>query len=240
MQLFHISVLGVLLLAYLGNAQRSGGVSEATYEYTLPPLPYYYGSLQPYISRETMQFHHDKHHQAYVDNLNKALADYPELQELTLGELLGLVGTGQLPKEIESAVRNNGGGHWNHSFFWKIMDSPRNGSKPTGALEEAIIDSFGSVDAMKEEFNAAASSRFGSGWAWLVKNPSGELMVTSTANQDNPLMCGNIASVTGTPILALDVWEHAYYLDYQNLRKDYINNWWNVVNWPEAERIFSA
>ena len=195
--------------------------------FTLPPLPYAPDALEPHIDKETMQIHHDKHHQAYVDNLNKALAG-SEHENKSLEQLLASVGT------ISPAVRNNGGGHWNHSFFWEIL-TPGSSKQPTGAVADGINSAFGSFDAFKEKFNAAGLTRFGSGWAWLISR-DGNLEITSTPNQDNPLM--DVAEAKGTPILGVDVWEHAYYLKYQNKRADYLNAFWNVVNWDKvAERL---
>lgn len=200
--------------------------------HTLPELPYGLDSLEPYIDAETMQIHHTKHHQTYVDKLNDALKDQPDLADKPLEELLSSLDA--LPDQIRTAVRNNGGGHWNHSFFWKVM-TPKAGGTPTGSLTETINKTFGSFENFKKEFTAAATGRFGSGWAWLVKNSSDELKVLSTPNQDNP-----ITEHTGTPILGLDVWEHAYYLKYQNRRPEYVENWWNVVNWDQANTNFEA
>jgi Fe-Mn family superoxide dismutase len=193
----------------------------------LPDLPYDYSALEPHIDTRTMAIHHDKHHQAYVNNLNKALEGYPELQNKSTVELLQDLGA--IPEEIRTAVRNNGGGHVNHSLFWPCM-SPKAGGEPKGKVAEAIAESFGSYDSFKEEFTKAALTRFGSGWAWLCVNSEGGLVVTSTPNQDNPISEGLI------PILGLDVWEHAYYLNYQNRRGDYITAWWNVVNWSEVSK----
>jgi Fe-Mn family superoxide dismutase len=190
--------------------------------FTLPRLPYDYGALEPYIDARTMEIHHTKHHQAYIDNLNKALESHPDLQKKTLVELL--TGIEQLPESIRTAVRNQGGGHENHSLFWLMMKK-NGGGMPQGKLAEAITKKFGSFTQFQELFNAQAKSRFGSGWAWLVVSPKGDLEVVSTANQDSPLMIGQ------QPVLALDVWEHAYYLQYQWRRPDYINAWWNVINW---------
>ena len=195
--------------------------------FTLPPLPYPSDALEPYIDKQTMEIHHDKHHNAYVTNLNKALESAPDLANKTVEELLGN-NLAAVPENIKTAVRNNGGGHANHSFFWPILAAKAGGS-PTGDVKSVIEGTFGSFDAFKEKFNAAAS-RFGSGWAWLVKDGSGKFDVYSTANQDSPLMEGK------TPILGLDVWEHAYYLKYQNRRPDYIAAWWNVVNWEEVNK----
>jgi len=191
--------------------------------FTLPPLPYAPDALEPHIDAATMQIHHDKHHQAYVDNLNKAVAG-TEHENKSLEQLLASAGT------ISPAVRNNGGGHWNHSFFWEIL-TPGGSNAPTGALADAINSTFGSLDALKEKVNAAGTTRFGSGWAWLVQR-DGKLEVTSTPNQDNPLM--DVAEVKGTPILGIDVWEHAYYLKYQNKRPDYLKAIWNVINWDKV------
>jgi len=193
----------------------------------LPDLPYDYSALEPHIDTRTMAIHHDKHHQAYVNNLNKALEGYPELQDKSTVELLQDLDV--IPEEIRTAVRNNGGGHVNHSLFWPCM-SPKGGGVPKGKVAEAIAESFGSYDSFKEEFTKAALTRFGSGWAWLCVDAEGGLVVTSTPNQDNPISEGLI------PILGLDVWEHAYYLNYQNRRGDYIAAWWNVVNWSEVSQ----
>ena len=196
--------------------------------FTLPALPYAHDALEPHIDTLTMQIHHGKHHQAYVDNLNKAIAGTPH-ENKSLEELVKAAGT------ISPAVRNNGGGHWNHSFFWELL-APNAGGQPTGALADAINDVFGSFDSFKEKFNTAATTRFGSGWAWLIIN-NGTLQVTSTPNQDNPLM--DVAEVKGTPILGVDVWEHAYYLKYQNRRPEYMTNIWNVINWNKVAENFA-
>ncbi|MBD9903584.1 superoxide dismutase [Enterococcus faecium] len=196
--------------------------------YTLPDLPYAYDALEPYIDEETMHLHHDKHHNTYVTNLNAAIEKYPELGEKTIEELLSDMDA--IPTDIKTAVRNNGGGHANHSFFWEIM-APNAGGEPTGEIKEAINEAFGDFSSFKEEFKKAAAGRFGSGWAWLVME-NGKLAITSTANQDSPLMEGK------TPILGLDVWEHAYYLKYKNVRPDYIAAFWNVINWDEVNKRF--
>ena len=196
--------------------------------FTLPPLPYEYSALEPTIDTQTMQIHHDKHHAAYVNNLNAALKEHPDLQSKSVEELLK--GINSVPEAIRTAVRNNGGGHANHTMFWEIM-RPGGSKQPTGALAEAIQSAFGGVDALKQQVNDAGAKRFGSGWAWVVV-AGGRLQVLSTANQDSPLMDGQ------TPILGVDVWEHAYYLKYQNKRPDYIAAWWNVVNWPEVARRY--
>ena len=199
--------------------------------YTLPALPYDYTALEPHVDALTMQIHHSKHHQAYIDNLNKALQNHPELHSKHLYELLSDLNA--LPEEIRTSVRNNGGGHFNHSLFWLIM-SPNGGGKPTGALFEAIVTHFGSFETFKQLFADAAKTRFGSGWAWLCLNNAAELVIVSTANQDNPLSQGLF------PILGLDVWEHAYYLQYQNRRPDYIESWWHVVNWEQVQENYTA
>ena len=196
----------------------------------LPPLPYNHGALEPHIDAQTMQIHHGKHHQAYVNNLNAALDKHPELHNKSLDDLLG--GLNSVPEDIRTAVRNNGGGHWNHSMFWKVM-APNAGGPPTGAVADAINSSFGSFDKFKEQVNAAGVGRFGSGWAWVVDS-GGKLEITSTPNQDNPVMEGKKA------ILGVDVWEHAYYLKYQNRRPDYLGAWWNVVNWDEVNRLLKS
>ncbi len=197
--------------------------------FTLPPLPYAYDALEPHIDKETMTIHHDKHHQAYVDNLNKAIAG-TDNENKSIEELVKAAGT------ISPAVRNNGGGHWNHTFFWDSLKK-NEGGKPAGKLAEAIDAAFGSFDAFKEKFNAAGPTRFGSGWAWLIVK-DGKLEVSSTPNQDNPLM--DVAEVKGMPILACDVWEHAYYLKYQNKRPAYLEAFWNVVNWDKVGERFAA
>ena len=198
--------------------------------FTLPALPYAHEALEPHIDTLTMQIHHGKHHQAYVDNLNKAIAG-TEHENKTIEELVKHAGT------ISPAVRNNGGGHWNHSFFWESL-APNAGGAPSGELADAINAAFGSFEDFKTKFAAAATGRFGSGWAWLIVDGGKKLQITSTPNQDNPLM--DVAEVKGTPILGLDVWEHAYYLHYQNRRPDYIAAFWNVVNWAEVTKRFDA
>jgi len=196
--------------------------------FTLPALPYAHDALEPYIDTTTMQIHHGKHHQAYVDNLNKAIAGTPN-ENKSLEELVKVAGT------ISPAVRNNGGGHWNHSFFWEIL-APKSGGAPTGNLGDAINSTFGSFDSFKEKFSAAGVGRFGSGWAWLIVK-DGKLEISSTPNQDNPLM--DVAEVKGIPILGVDVWEHAYYLKYQNRRPEYLTNIWNVINWNKVSEHFA-
>jgi superoxide dismutase, Fe-Mn family len=199
--------------------------------FTLPALPYATDALEPYIDKMTMEIHHGKHHNAYVTNLNKALESAPDLASKTVEELLAS-NCAIVPEAIRTAVRNNGGGHINHSMFWKIL-GPGIEAAPVGNLDAAIKSTFGSFDTFKEKFNAAATTRFGSGWAWLVKTSSG-IEIYSTANQDSPVMEGKF------PVIGLDVWEHAYYLKYQNRRPDYITAWWSVVNWPKAEHRFNA
>jgi Fe-Mn family superoxide dismutase len=196
--------------------------------HSLPALPYSFDALEPHIDAQTMQIHHDKHHQAYVDNLNKALAG-TGAEDKTLEELMANISS------YPVAVRNNGGGHYNHTLFWTVLGP--NGGQPSGDLAKAINDAFGSFDAFKEKMNTAGATRFGSGWAWLIVK-DGKLEVTSTPNQDNPLM--DIAQVKGHPILGLDVWEHAYYLKYQNRRPEYLTNIWNVINWNEVEKRYKA
>jgi superoxide dismutase, Fe-Mn family len=199
--------------------------------HSLPPLPYAFDALEPSIDAQTMQIHHGKHHQAYVNNLNAALEKAPELADKSVEDLVANLNA--VPEAVRTAVRNNGGGHWNHSFFWTIM-GPNAGGDPSGALAAAIDRAFGGFAKLKEQFNAAATGRFGSGWAWLLRDGNG-LTITSTPNQDNPLMDGKKA---GDVLLGVDVWEHAYYLKYQNRRPDYLNAWWNVVNWREVEKRF--
>ncbi len=199
--------------------------------FEVPPLPYAYNALEPYIDEATMHYHHDNHHQTYVTNLNNALANYPDLQGKTIEELLSNLDA--IPEAIRTAVRNNGGGHWNHTFFWEIM-GPNAGGAPEGELAAAIDAAFGSFDAFKEKFKAAALGRFGSGWAWLIAGKDGSLSIMSTPNQDNPLMEGK------TAILGIDVWEHAYYLKYQYKRAAYVDAWWNVVNWAKVAEHYAA
>jgi Fe-Mn family superoxide dismutase len=199
---------------------------ELLIAHELPSLPYDFNALEPHVDAQTMQIHHGKHHKTYIDNLNAALEKYPDLQSKTIDELCRRIDT--VPETIRTVVRNNGGGHWNHSRFWTWM-APNAGGAPTGAIAEAIKASFGSFETFKDQFAKAATGRFGSGWAWVVTDGT-TLAIVSTPNQDNPLMEGK------TPILGLDVWEHAYYLKYQNRRPDYIAAWWNVVNWAEINK----
>jgi superoxide dismutase, Fe-Mn family len=199
--------------------------------YELPPLPYPFAALEPHIDAKTMEIHHDKHHQTYITNANNALKDYPELAAKPVEELLSNLSA--IPESIRTVVRNNAGGHANHSFFWKTL-GPNAGGSPKGKLAEAINSTFGSFDQFKEKFQAAGAGRFGSGWAWLVVNKQGKLEITSTANQDNPISDGL------KPVLGVDVWEHAYYLLYQNRRPDYLKAFWNVVNWDEVGKYYDA
>ena len=198
--------------------------------FKLPDLPYAYNALEPKIDARTMEIHHTKHHKAYTDNLNKAIEGKPE-DNMSIEDILKNI------TNYPPVIRNNGGGYWNHCMFWEIM-TPNGGGAPAGAVADAINSSFGSFDKMKEEFNAAGTTRFGSGWAWLCKQADGSLKVCSTPNQDNPLMNIEGQNCSGTPILCLDVWEHAYYLNYQNRRPDYIAAFWNVVNWEEVAKRF--
>jgi Fe-Mn family superoxide dismutase len=199
--------------------------------YELPPLPYPSNALEPHIDAKTMEIHHDKHHQAYITNANKALEGHPDLAAKPVNELLADLN--KVPESIRTVLRNNAGGHSNHTFFWKII-GPNAGGTPKGRLAEAINSTFGGFDQFKEELQKAAIGRFGSGWAWLVVNKEGKLQITSTANQDTPISDGL------KPVIGVDVWEHAYYLLYQNRRPDYLKAWWNVVNWDQAEKNFEA
>ncbi len=201
--------------------------------YELPPLPYDYNALEPTIDEETMHLHHEKHHNTYVTNLNSALEQHPDADPGDINQLLANIN--DVPEDIRRAVRNNGGGHANHAMFWQIM-SPDGGGEPVGDLADAINQSFGSFDSFKEQWAAAAApgAIFGSGWAWLIASPDGSVRIETTMNQDSPLMEGKL------PVIGLDVWEHAYYLTYRNRRPEYINSWWNVVNWEEAERRYQA
>ncbi len=204
-------------------------VAQTQGEFTLPPLPYAYDALSEYIDAETMTLHHDKHHAGYVEKLNEAIASHPELQGMTVEELLSNLD--KIPQDIQTTVGNNGGGHANHTMFWSIM-TPNSSGAPTGAIAEAINETFGDFETFKQEFNDAGKSQFGSGWAWLVLDSNGNLAVTNTANQDSPISDGSY------PIMGNDVWEHAYYLKYQNKRADYLDAWWNVVNWDEVNQRF--
>jgi Fe-Mn family superoxide dismutase len=200
--------------------------------FTLPPLPYAFNALEPHIDAQTMQIHHDKHHAAYVNNLNAAIEKAPELAKKSLDDLVA--GVASVPEAVRTAVRNNAGGHWNHSLFWLWLDPAKKGGEPSGALGDAVKNSFGDYAKFKEQFAAAAAGRFGSGWAWLL-HKDGKLAITSTPNQDNPVMEGTRPSHV---LLGLDVWEHAYYLKYQNRRPDYVAAFWSVVNWAEVSKRF--
>jgi Fe-Mn family superoxide dismutase len=230
-----LTTSGVALLAASGVLGRSRTLAAGPAlegEFTLPALPYALDALEPHIDAKTMEIHHGKHHQAYITNLNTALKDQPDQKGKSIEDLLK--GVASLPESIRTAVRNNGGGHYNHSLFWTVMKAD-GGGEPKGALGEAIAKDLGGFAAFKAAFSKAGATRFGSGWAWLVRNGDGKLTVTSMPNQDNPIMDGS-----GTPLLGLDVWEHAYYLKYQNRRPDYIAAWWNTVNWEEVDRRFRA
>src|SRR6476620_11745169 len=202
--------------------------------YELPKLPYAYDALEPHIDAKTMEIHYTKHHQAYIDNVNKAIKGNADLEKKSVEDLINDLKS--VPEDIRTVVRNNGGGHANHSFFWKIM-GPNAGGEPKGKLADDIKSAFGNFDDFKEKLAAAGVGRFGSGWAWLVHN-NGKLEIVSTANQDSPLMGKAISGAEGTPILGVDVWEHAYYLKYQNRRPDYIKAWWNVVNWDAVAKNY--
>jgi Fe-Mn family superoxide dismutase len=205
--------------------------------YELPKLPYAYDALAPHIDPKTMEIHYTKHHQAYITNANKLLADHPALAALAVNDLIADLS--KVPEGIRAGLRNNAGGHSNHSFFWTIL-GPGKGGAPKGSLGAAIDAAFGSFDKFKEEFAKTAAARFGSGWAWLYVGKDGKLAIGSTANQDSPLMGKAVAGIEGTPVIGLDVWEHAYYLHYQNKRPDYVTAWWNVANWDAAQANFAA
>jgi Fe-Mn family superoxide dismutase len=200
--------------------------------FVLPKLPYAFNALEPFIDAQTMEIHHGKHHQAYVNNLNAAITKEPSLKGKSVEELIASIN--KLPDSVRTAVRNNGGGHWNHAFFWQLL---KIGTKPSEKTNNLIIKNFGSMEEFKKQFEKAAMSQFGSGWAWLIKQGD-KLIVTSTPNQDNPLM--DLATVKGTPIIGLDVWEHAYYLKYQNKRADYTQAFWNILNWEKVEQLLDA
>jgi Fe-Mn family superoxide dismutase len=230
-QMLQVTGTGVATLA-LGRLTTFAAAADNSAGFTLPKLPYAYDALEPHIDAQTMMIHHDKHHQAYVNNLNAALKEHPDLLKKNLHELL--TNLQSIPAAIRQAVINNGGGDYNHTLFWNFM-APNAGGAPSGPVAKDIDSAFGSFDKFVAKFNEAATKRFGSGWAWLVVNGKGGLEVVSTANQDSPI------SVGSSPVLGIDVWEHAYYLKYQNRRPDYIKAWWNVVNWPfVAERINEA
>ncbi|MGL4796837.1 MAG: superoxide dismutase [Paraclostridium sp.] len=224
MRIFKICIMSMLLTI------TTCTLGFASDEFKLMPLPYSYDALEPYIDKETMIIHHTKHHQAYVDNLNKIIANNPELSSKSLEDLL--TNLDALPSNVKQGVINNAGGVYNHNFFWTIM-GPNQSSNPTGDLSIAINKTFGNFDSFKSKFKDSAMSRFGSGWAWLVSDKNGNLSIISTANQDTPISIGL------TPIIGIDVWEHAYYLKYKNKRSDYIDNWWNVLNWSQAAKNYT-
>jgi len=226
LQLATVGTVASLLPTTTSAQEKAAG-------FTLGKLPYAYDALEPSIDAETMTIHHTKHHQAYVDNLNKAVGGVQELQGKSIDELLKLINT--VPPAVRAAVRNNGGGHWNHTFFWSIMAKPGTGGEPTGDLAKAIETSFGTLDGFKKEFLARSLGQFGSGWAWLIPGGDKPLAIISSANQDNPQMTGGPA-----PILGIDVWEHAYYLKYRNLRAKYVEAWFNVVNWKAVAENYAA
>ncbi|MFN3834979.1 MAG: superoxide dismutase [Glycocaulis sp.] len=227
---------GLALFTATACAESTAAIQEeedaAMWRFELAPLPYAYDALEPVIDAETMELHHSRHHQAYVTGLNNALEAREDLQGVPLEDLLARVG------DLPAAFRNHGGGHWNHAFFWESMTAPGTGGAPSGAFADAINATFGSLDEMKSRFNAAGAGQFGSGWAWLIVNGNGELEITATPNQDNPLM--DVAGTRGTPILGNDVWEHAYYVSYRNRRADYLAAWWQVVNWDVATARYDA
>ncbi|TND10516.1 MAG: superoxide dismutase, Fe-Mn family [Bacteroidetes bacterium] len=228
-----LSLLGSNMAEAAGGIEKESKALAGDSPFTLPALPYSFDALEPAIDRQTMEIHHGKHHQAYVTNLNKAVADIKDAP----GDIEALL---KKYAKLSPAVRNNGGGHYNHSLFWKMMRpsyAATAANAPSGSLSDAIVSAFGSFDAFKEKFTAAGKDRFGSGWVWLVSQ-NGKLAIGSTPNQDNPLM--EMSEIKGSPVLALDVWEHAYYLKYQNKRPDYMNAWWSVVNWEEAARLYSG
>jgi Fe-Mn family superoxide dismutase len=232
----HFALTGALAA---GAALLPGRLVQAAAPYEQAALPYAFDALEPHIDAKTMEIHHGKHHAAYIKNLNTALEGKADLAGLSLDDLMAHLGKVE-DKALQTTLRNNGGGHWNHAFFWDILAPADKAGKPSDELAKAIDASFGSMDAFKTAFGDAATKRFGSGWAWLIKK-DGKVLVTSTPNQDNPLMPGLVADAElGTPLLGLDVWEHAYYLHYQNRRADYITAWWNVVNWDRVSAIFAG
>lgn len=227
-----VLTLALLVTPPLAFNYTSAAASQSpTASFVLAPLPYAVDALEPVIDAETMTLHHGKHHQAYIDGLNKAVAADPALAGLSLEAMLARAGS------LPPAVRNHGGGHWNHSFFWSIMAPPDSGGTPSSSLAHEINATFGSLDAMKAAFKSAGTGRFGSGWVWLIVTADGKLAITSTPNQDNPLM--DVAEVKGVPILGNDLWEHAYYLKHRNRRADYLDAWWQVVNWGEVSRRYA-
>jgi Fe-Mn family superoxide dismutase len=222
----------ILLIAVLLAHAQLATAENAAPSFTLPELPYTTDALQPAIDTQTMEIHHGRHHRAYVDNLNAKVAEFPALSSSSLEDIQRRIST------FDTAVRNNAGGHYNHSLFWQMMAPTGKGGEPSAELSAAIEKAFGSFDAFKQAFSEAGAKQFGSGWAWLIVKDDGSLAVSSTANQDNPLM--DVVTPRGTPLLAVDVWEHAYYLKYQNRRADYLAQWWNVVNWNEVNERFAA
>jgi Fe-Mn family superoxide dismutase len=226
-------------LAAAATMLPSHAMAQAAAAFSLAPLPYAFNALEPHIDARTMEIHHGKHHAAYVAGLNAALEKAPELKGKSLEEIFSGI-TAVKDESVRTALRNHGGGHWNHTYFWKALAPAANSGAPSPKLLKAIEAAFGSMDDFKKAFNEAATKRFGSGWAWLI-SANGKLRITSTANQDNPLMKGIVPDADlGTPLLGIDVWEHAYYLNYQNRRADYINAWWSVINWAEVSRQFEA
>lgn len=227
------NIILCLALVFFGNAIASAQAADAppTGPFTLPALPYAYDALEPHIDAETMKIHHDKHHAAYVNNANKALAGHPDLAKMSVTDLISHLD--EVPEDIRTTLRNNAGGHANHSMFWLVM-KPGGGGKPAGKLAKAIDEAFGSFDEFQKKFTEAATKVFGSGWAWLSLTPDGEMVIETTPNQDSPAMSG------GKPLLCLDLWEHAYYLKNQNRRADYITAWWNVVNWDYVSERYKA
>lgn len=224
-----VTTAGPVLAQTMPTLSPATAAQPSAVTFTLPALPYATDALEPAIDAETMRIHHGRHHKAYVDNLNAAVTADPALKGVSIEDLLGRVSA------LPAAVRNNGGGHWNHSLFWTLMAPVGQGGEPSAELSAAIARDFGSMEAFKTAFNLAATTRFGSGWAWLIVK-DGKLQITSTPNQDNPLM--DVAEVHGDPVLAVDVWEHAYYLKYQNKRADYLSAWWSVVNWNRVNRLY--
>jgi Fe-Mn family superoxide dismutase len=229
--LTNLHLNSILIHELTVNGIKSIKIKEFIMAHELPSLPYAFNALEPYIDERTMQIHHDLHHGGYVKNLNTALEGHADLQKLSIEDLLKKLNT--VPDSIRTAVRNNGGGHFNHTIFWSIM-GPNAGGQPGGELANALNSTFGSFDNFKDTFSKAAATRFGSGWVWLVKNGNGSLEVLSTPNQNNPVSEGKF------PLMGLDVWEHAYYLKYQNRRPEYVSNWWNVVNWDAVEKRFAG
>jgi Fe-Mn family superoxide dismutase len=226
-------------LAAAATMLPSSAMAQTPAAFSLAPLPYAFNALEPHIDARTMEIHHGKHHAAYVAGLNAALEKAPELKGKSLEEIFAGISAVK-DESVRAALRNHGGGHWNHTLFWNTLAPAANSGAPSPALLKAIEESFGSMDDFKKAFNEAATKRFGSGWAWLI-SANGKLRITSTANQDNPLMKGIVPDVDlGTPLLGIDVWEHAYYLNYQNRRADYINAWWSVINWSQVSRQFEA